>query len=63
MQSYFVIPSFPSDLSFSIEGKVFKIPLSVVTPSHWMVRFSLSLGRDTLSRKLCIHSFDLDSFS
>ena len=54
---------FPGDLSLSIEVKAFKSSLSVKAPSHLRVRFSLSLGRDILSRKLCINFSNMDSFS
>ena len=55
--------SFPGDLSLCIEVKAFKSSLSVKAPSHLRVRFSLSLGRDILSRKLCINFSNMDSFS
>ena len=54
---------FRGDLSLSIDIKAFKSSLSVIGPSHLRVWFSVSLDRDTLSRKLGIHSSDKDSFS
>ena len=54
--------SFPGDLSLPIEAKTFKRSRSVIAPSYLRVQFSLSLGRDTLSRKLCIYSSDMGSF-
>ena len=57
------MPSFPGDLSLSMEVKAFKSSLSVIGPSHLRVWFSVSLDRDTLSSKLCMHSSDKDSFS
>ena len=63
MQNYFVMPSFHGDLSLSIDVKAFKSSHSVIVPSHLRVLFSFSLGRDTLSRKLCMHSSDMDPFS
>ena len=51
------------DLSLFIEVKAFKSSLSVIAPSHLRISFSLSLGKDTLSKKLCISSSDMDSFS
>ena len=56
------MPSFPGDLSLPIEAKTFKRSRSVIAPSYLRVQFSLSLGRDTLSRKLCIYSSDMGSF-
>ena len=55
--------SFPGDLSLSIEVYAFKSSLSARGPSHLRVWFSVSLDRDTLSRKLCIHSSNKDNFS
>ena len=43
------MPSFPGDLSLSIQVKSFKSSHSVIAPSHLKVWFSLSLGTDTLS--------------
>ena len=57
------MPSFPGNLSLSIENKAFKISLSVIASLHLRNRFSSSLGKNTLSRKLCMHSSDMDSFS
>ena len=60
---FFAMPPFPGDLSLSIEVKAFKSSLSVIGPSYLRVWFSVSLDRDTLSRKHCTHSSDKDSFS
>ena len=54
---------FPGDLSLFIAVKAFKSSYSVIAHSHLRVWFSFSLGRDTLSRKHCMHSSDMDSFS
>ena len=57
------MPSFPDNLSLSMKDNAFKSLLSVIVPSHLRVVFSLILGRDTLSRKLGMHSSDFDRFS
>ena len=51
------------DLSLPVEVKVFKSLLLVTTLYHLRVWFSLSLGTDTLSRRPCMYSSDMDSFS
>ena len=55
--------SFSSDLSLSIEAKAFKSSLSVIRPTHLSVWFLVSVDRDTLSKKPCIHSSDKNGFS
>ena len=57
------MPSFPGDLPLFIEVKAFKSSLSVIGPTHLRVWFSVSLDRDTLSRKPSIHSSNKDSLS